>query len=186
MDERLTREALAGQGITRGRPERTGHDLGGVSAIVGKPVEGGLHVPRRETQHRLERTRRRQLAGRARGRDRGTTTVGLKSDLQHTSLAYAQEEPREVTTAGILLFPYPIGYLHEPGVAGPQEVIQQGGAVAHAPQAAPTGNALRSLATSGSTRSSTYSMSSGLVERPSEHRTAPMAQSTGTPMATST
>src|SRR5439155_18785534 len=58
-----------------------------------------------------------------------------------------------------------------------------GRAVSHA---APTGITCRSFRTSGSTHSTTYSMSSAVVERPSEHRTAPIAQSTEIPIATRT
>src|SRR5207302_11032623 len=52
--------------------------------------------------------------------------------------------------------------------------------------AGPTGDWVRSLATSGTIDSITYWMSSAEVAWPSEERTEPMAQSSGMPMATST
>src|SRR5205085_1528687 len=124
-----------------------------------------------------------ELGGHTRRGDRRTAPVRLKPRLDETAVAHAQIEAREVAAAGIFLTAGAVGIPHQARVPRVQEVLDQRRAVPHA---AGTGMALRTFVTTSVTDATTYSTSSAVVERPSDERTAPVAQSSGTPIATST
>src|SRR5262249_19042557 len=117
--------------------------------------------------------------GDAGGRNRRPASIRLKASFCKPAVAHTQIKPRQIPTAVVLVAPGAVGVTHEPRVPRIEEVIDERRAVSHE---APTGIALRTFAT----EAPTYSTSSTVVERPSDDRTAPIAQSSGTPIATST
>src|SRR5438552_3079519 len=175
--------APTAQVVTGRRPKRARGYLGRVLAVVGQPLEDPLDLLRFELAEVVHGPPLAELARGARGRDRWAASVRLETNLDRPAVAHAQEEAREVAAASVLVLADAVGGAHEAGVAGVEEVVHERRTVPHA---TPAGMACRSFLTSGSMHSITYSMSSAVVEQPSEQRTAPIAQSSGTPIATST
>src|SRR2546425_1112734 len=162
---------------------RAGGHLGRVLPILRKPVERVFDLLRLQDQQILHRAARHQLGGHAGRGDGRAAAVGLKARLREAPRAHFQIEPREVAAAGVLVAAGAVGVPHQPGVPRVEEVVDQRRAIPHA---APTGIAWRIRLTASVTDATTKSTSSVVVERPSEERTAPIAQSSGTPIATST
>src|SRR5712692_2886961 len=143
--------------VERSRAQGAGDDVRRVLAVIGQALQHPLDLLRLEVRQVFDGASGDQLAGGAGRRDRRAAAIRLEPHVHRPSHAHAQIEASEVSAALVLVLPHPVGFTHQPRVAGVEEVVDEDRAVPHkvpvtagAGVARQAGDASLSLRTMGS------------------------------------